>query len=410
MGTKSETRQKDNLSSLNILLGDTSKEHFYTNYFEKAPALFTAANANSPNPISIDDLDALITSAPARTGLRIVRCTAEGVTQSVTPVNRDGIPDLQYVHSKYSEGFTLILNGVHRRWPAIASFTAGLMQELVHQVGVNLYLTPARSQGFDAHYDGHDVFVWQLSGKKKWQVFSAAVTSPLENQKVEFDINDMGETLFQEELQPGSVLYIPRGFVHRAVTSEQNSMHLTIGIHSCRRVDLLGAAVSEAAKLIEEFRYSILPETPDEELAKILGQLGKQLLSEEVSSKAIASLRRQMAVKNDALEGNWFAAQEFLPCLDLSSKVKIRQGLILFASLENGEAIIVASDASLSGPSSIFSALQFIASHNQFVVGDLPDKLSNESKLVLIRRLIKEGLLVPYNYEESSDEKRKRKE
>jgi hypothetical protein len=45
------------------------------------------------------------------------------------------------------------------------------------------------------------------------------------------------------------------------------------------------------------------------------------------------------------------------------------------------------------GPASIESALRFIAAAEAFQVRELPDALTDQSKLVLVRRLVREGLL-----------------
>jgi hypothetical protein len=47
----------------------------------------------------------------------------------------------------------------------------------------------------------------------------------------------------------------------------------------------------------------------------------------------------------------------------------------------------------VTGPAWLEPAFRFIANTETFVVQALPDSLSNNSKLILVRRLIREGLL-----------------
>ena len=49
-------------------------------------------------------------------------------------------------------------------------------------------------------------------------------------------------------LEPGDVLYLPRGFIHSAVTEgSQNSLHLTLSCHRANSwADLLEAALPNA--------------------------------------------------------------------------------------------------------------------------------------------------------------------
>ena len=68
--------------------------------------------------------------------------------------------------------------GLHRAWAPLRAFSDGLARELGHPVQVNAYLTPEGAQGFDAHYDTHDVFVVQTAGTKEWRVHAPVVARP----------------------------------------------------------------------------------------------------------------------------------------------------------------------------------------------------------------------------------------
>ncbi|MGO7984355.1 JmjC domain-containing protein, partial [Rhizobium johnstonii] len=71
---------------------------------------------------------------------------------------------------EFAAGATIVLQGLHRLWPPLIDFTRLLIDDLGHPAQVNAYVTPASSQGFDPHYDTHDVFVLQVSGEKHWRV------------------------------------------------------------------------------------------------------------------------------------------------------------------------------------------------------------------------------------------------
>ena len=59
---------------------------------------------------------------------------------------------------------------MHRYWPPLAELVAQLELELGHPCQANAYLTPPGSQGFAVHSDSHDVFVFQTHGIKRWEV------------------------------------------------------------------------------------------------------------------------------------------------------------------------------------------------------------------------------------------------
>lgn len=48
---------------------------------------------------------------------------------------------------------------------------------------------------------------------------------------------------------------------------------------------------------------------------------------------------------------------------------------------------------SVSGPAAIAPALHFISRAERFLVRDLPDQLSDDSKILLTKRLVREGLI-----------------
>uniref|UniRef100_A0A7S3LN38 Bifunctional lysine-specific demethylase and histidyl-hydroxylase n=1 Tax=Aplanochytrium stocchinoi TaxID=215587 RepID=A0A7S3LN38_9STRA len=107
--------------------------------------------------------------------------------------------------------------------------------------GANSYLTPANSQGFAPHYDDIDAFILQLEGKKQWKVYKPYSGDDEELKALfpylprvssrdftEEEVSNLNLVL-EIELNPGDMLYIPRGFVHQARSSPDiHSLHVTI--------------------------------------------------------------------------------------------------------------------------------------------------------------------------------------
>lgn len=147
---------------------------------------------------------------------------------------------------------------------------ATLQEFFGSMVGANLYLTPAGSQGFAPHYDDIEAFVLQLEGQKLWRVY--APRDPSEElprfSSGNFTKEEVGEPLLTTLLEPGDLLYFPRGFIHQACTGEtSHSLHLTLS--TCQRNtwgDLLEKALPTALQLaLEEdvdFRRSLPRDYP----------------------------------------------------------------------------------------------------------------------------------------------------
>ncbi len=142
-------------------------------------------------------------------------------------------------------GATLIINEVHKLIPEIAHFAAAIKSDLGYGNQVNAYCSWPEKQGFDSHYDTHEVFILQVDGIKQWYVFEDTIKYPLKDQKSSSFPPPETEAYLSCTLHPGDVLYIPRGHWHYAVAAEEPSLHLTLGIHCKTGIDLLEWLVSE---------------------------------------------------------------------------------------------------------------------------------------------------------------------
>src|SRR4029079_8406769 len=90
--------------------------------------------------------------------------------------------DSAKVLAQFAAGATIVLQGLHRLWPPLIDFVRGLTDDLGHPVQANAYITPPNAQGFEPHYDVHDVFVLQAAGEKRWTVHEPVHQHPLESQ------------------------------------------------------------------------------------------------------------------------------------------------------------------------------------------------------------------------------------
>ena len=148
----------------------------------------------------------------------------------------------------FADGATIVLQGLHRTWAPVADLAQDLAEDLGHPVQVNSYTTPAGNQGFDDHYDVHDVFVLQVSGAKRWRVRPPVHELPLRSDTWEHRRDAIAEAvarppLIDTLLRPGDCLYLPRGWVHSATATEEVSTHLTVGVHAWTRHHVLEAVL-----------------------------------------------------------------------------------------------------------------------------------------------------------------------
>ncbi|OUZ12677.1 cupin [Aeromicrobium sp. PE09-221] len=137
----------------------------------------------------------------------------------------------------FDAGATLVLQALQRTWEPIGDFATRLGEELGHPVQANAYITPPQNQGFDDHYDVHDVFVLQISGTKRWIIHEPVMQNPLRDQpwtdrRDEVAAAAAAAPAIDAVLAPGDVLYLPRGWLHAAAAQGEVSIHLTLGVHT----------------------------------------------------------------------------------------------------------------------------------------------------------------------------------
>jgi hypothetical protein len=151
----------------------------------------------------------------------------------------------------FSDGSTVVLQGLHRLWPPLIEFADQLAADLGHPTQVNAYITPPSSRGFGPHYDVHDVFVLQVAGEKHWRIHPPVLEAPLRTQPwkdraAEVTAAAEAAPVIDAVLRPGDALYLPRGFLHSATALGAISAHLTIGVHPVTR----WAAAEKALDLV----------------------------------------------------------------------------------------------------------------------------------------------------------------
>jgi len=134
------------------------------------------------------------------------------------------------------EGLSIALEQVHESVPAVGALVAMLERTFPARVQTNLYASFGRDSAFRAHHDGHDVLVLHLHGRKRWFRFGRRADDDAGTPVIPDD--RLGPPLWEEVLEPGDVLYLPRGEVHRAAVEGEASLHLTNGLMWPRGVDL----------------------------------------------------------------------------------------------------------------------------------------------------------------------------
>ncbi|HEX2266820.1 MAG TPA: cupin domain-containing protein [Actinomycetota bacterium] len=298
-----------------------------------------------------------------------------------------GIADPARIFHLFEGGATIVLQGMHRFWLPLARFCRDLEVELGHPTQVNAYITPPGSQGFDLHEDPHDVFVLQAFGRKHWEVFEAGTaggTSPSDDP-------------LSVELQPGDSLYIPKGGRHAARTQETISGHLTIGIQPYEWADVVRELLKEIEK--EETFAERLPAGFHRDPAAFtsaviakLEELGRWVEKIDARDAARTMVRKFLTSRPSRLTGS-LEGLFGLDRLTDDSVLRRRPQSICHVDVEGDRLFAYLGDRELRMPAASEGAMRLVEGRTELRVRDFSPWLDAESRLVLARRLIREGVL-----------------
>ena len=376
----------DPLGALDLLSGDARA------FREKVWASQVHLHHTDPGDLvgllGLDDVDHLLTEVALRApALRIAQDGAVLATSSFTrsatmagaPLT--GLVDARKVLDLFDGGATVVLQGLHRYWPPLTRLVRDLELELGHPCQANAYLTPPGAQGFARHSDSHDVFVFQTHGHKQWEIVEPGD----------------GEVVRQVTLEPGLSMYLPTGTPHSARSQDTTSLHVTVGINQLTVRDVLRRLTDEA---LADPRYDAhLPagylDDPTRLVAPVadaLAALAGGLAARDAAAVAEERATAFLSERTPALRGG---LTDRVALDDLTDDTLLARRPTAACVLRPGpdRLLVLLGDRSLRMPLRLQEPLEHVAAHPSFRVGDLAPWLDPQSRLVVTRRLVREGLL-----------------
>jgi len=314
------------------LCEDLLTPEFFEKYWEKQPLHVRAAERDRPvnllpEALSVDDVVTLLQVCGPN--LKMFK--------SGSPV------DIDNFMVGYLEGASLIVNQADRCNTTLYQLSRVLAQMHFHHVFGVVYLTPADSQAVRLHNDDQDVFLLQVWGKKRWTIRPAPqlliYTEEMLGKEEPVPENLVGEPVMEFTIEPGDVLYMPRGYLHEATTGTEPSLHITITVPSsdyCWGVQLV-------KHLLQEMHTDKLPSAPslrgsmcnrsskgedspfDKDLSKVIGTWADKLSPERV----LETFQQRMARTNEGQERQYahIAQAKTGPCVTEHCRVRLMYGV-----------------------------------------------------------------------------------
>lgn len=371
---------------------------FFADYFEMRPLLVARREpARFADLVTLDDIDRILTTHALRPP--VIAAAAAGAPIDPAAFTRaDGAVDVARLLALHDDGATLILNSLDDVHPPLAALCDALALDLSARVQANIYVTPPGAVGFPAHADIHDVFILQAHGAKRWRLAPGPIQLPLEAQAPDLEGLTLPENAESMVLGAGDTLYIPRGVVHQAETDEAASIHLTLGAPAYTWGELLHEALATAILEDVDLRRALPPgfARPGFDLGPAearFGELVARFASKADAADAFEAVREAFVADRPARLAGQFAELAALQSLDVASVVGPRPSLAYGLRDEADAVVILCHGKEIRVPSLGAEAARHALASQRFIVGALPGRLDAASKLALVRRLVREGLL-----------------
>lgn len=392
---------------------------FFSQYWESRP-LFISGRAPDfyPRLFSLRELDTYL-FASRGSGVVIKPPPGE---PGPGRVDRGRLVDVgldrsSELYLRFEQGCSILLNAAHEHWAPFASLRAALEAELAARVRVNVYISPPGASAFQTHFDLHDTFIFQLEGSKEWTVHAPQVELPLSPEvllgslqleqlpgvdlsraRTKLDRGALGEPTLKVVLQPGDFLYIPRGHPHQARSLEQTSIHATAGAHVTTWLDIMQTALAWAAFDEVQLRRGLPPAlarngTADAAVKKELADIFASLSDNVDFDRALKTAAAKLSSSLCAAPDGHFESIARMADVNGASRLRRRAGWVCTAEHDGESAYLYFGKSVIRGPLNLFSTFEHLARHEEVSLDTWPDELDEESRVLLAKRLIREGLL-----------------
>lgn len=386
------------------LISPVTVKDFFQNYFEKNFLHVQRDDANYyHNVLNINELDRYFQARNlTHDFLRVTNNGGDYNPDSWTRFEQRSNTDpyrivvIEKLFSLFNEGATIIINAAQTAIPSLTSFCSSLEHELKTWVQPNIYITPPESQGFVPHFDPHDVFVIQITGRKKWLLYDYPEKLPVSVRSVSDYEYEKKEPDHIVEMQAGDLLYMPRGTVHFAKSYDEAAIHVTVGLMARCWFHLLKDLVEVAQEDVAFRKMLPLGLQSEDDKTNFIEEFGQKL--KELMAKTDI---RSLVNNNHAnfVERRLIDRQGHFTDLLQAEKIKLETVVTKRAGIDylleqNGKDICIKFSAEkIYLPSYLSDSLDLFLYDKPFAVSEIKGLISDSGKISLVKRFVQSGFL-----------------
>ena len=156
------------------------------------------------------------------------------------------------VYERLKNGATLIANKLVNE-PKIHALARQVAHFTGRQTVSSVYAAFGRQASFQTHWDTRDIFAIQLIGRKRWLIYPPSFAEPLfmqQSKDLEHDYPCPTVPCMDLVLEPGDILYLPRGWWHNPLPFEEETFHLSVGTFPANTLDYLHWTTQKLPELL----------------------------------------------------------------------------------------------------------------------------------------------------------------
>jgi hypothetical protein len=309
---------------------------------------------------------------------------------------RGDLIDPLRVGALFASGCTVIFNSLHERHAPLQRLTAALSAQTGLRTQTNIYLTPPGSQGFQPHWDTHDVFVLQVEGTKHWRMYGGGPSLPLTSHIFKHERDKVGPETADFTLQAGDTLYIPRGVMHAAAATDTISLHITLGVIPQTWADWITSCITEVTQRDPSWRASLPLDVSPETTARLVAELADRIraLPSQIVPEAVLQEARDEVLHQSRPTGPDFLRQSMAANTVASDAIVERRAGLPIELLETDTGWIVRAAArELVMPARAGRLLARVVAGGPVALDHVDDGLDAESRGTVIAALVREGFL-----------------
>jgi len=388
------------IESLKDLISPVTLKDFFEQYWEKKPLFLRRCDPHYyQSLIDFSDLDAL---------MAVVRPNERQVL--IGKVEKDSANFFEYitepqkfwatVTTAFDQGYTFGLLTIEQVYPKLRKFYSKIEDELGSIVSGSVYVSPPNTQGFAAHCDRDDVYAMQIWGKKRWEIWQPLDELSLRGGRLsEEDLSKQGQPVIDIWVEPGDLLYVPRGWIHRVSSGDSVSLHSTLVPDACTWRDLLLINFKQVLDHYVEFRRGLPPNYMQLSAAQLESTFKSllQLAIDESDIKApLNSLRETVIDKLQLRTDSYFCQLDKLHLLALDTQLtkRYRQSFSYILAEDATHVKLSFPGNKLALPVQVLPCLDFIANQESFCPREIPLTMEENIKIQFVKDLIKAGFLL----------------